>query len=143
MPEQIYIGNFAKGLKLDREAFAIDNDAFPTLFNFYCWRGRAKRKRGTATLDRLHRQIQSVAVPTLPWQFGPLALVAGAGNIITGPWTQGPTAIPVTIQASSSIVPGSISFVVVGNTYTEPAIPDGTLIGTPAGSGTINYAPGS
>ena len=44
MPDQIYIGNFAKGLKLDRLPFNIDNDSFPFLWNFYSWRGRAKKK---------------------------------------------------------------------------------------------------
>ena len=142
MPEQIYIGDFA-GLKLDKLPFNIDNKNFFTLFNFYSWRGRAKRKRGTGTLARLQRQVQSVAVPTLPWQFGPLVLIAGAGNLITGPWTQGALATPVTIETSASIVPGSISVIVGANTYTEPATPNGTLIGTPAGSGTINYATGA
>lgn len=145
MPEQIYIGNFAKGLKTDRLPFNIDNDAFPTMYNFYSWRGRAKRKRGTEALARLQRQIISVAVPNFaisPWQFGPLALVAGAGNLKTGPWITF-NSLTYTLEVDSSIVPGSISFVVGANTYTEPAIPDGTLIGTPAGSGTINYATGA
>jgi hypothetical protein len=132
MPDQIYIGNFAKGLKTDRLPFNIDNDAFPTMYNFYSWRGRAKRKRGTLLLGRLQRQIVSVAVPTNSWQKGPLVLVAGAANLITG----------FGLETSSNITPGSINFTVGVNTYTEPATPDGTLVGTPAGTGTINYATG-
>lgn len=143
MPDQIYIGNFSKGLKTNPLPFNIDNDSFPTLYNAYSWRGRVKRKRGTAFLGRLQRQIQSVLTPTLPWQFGPLALIGGAGDLITGPWTQGTLAIPVTLESDGSIVSGSINVVVGANTYTEPATPDGTLIGTPAGSGTINYATGA
>ena len=30
-----------------------------------------------------------------------------------------------------------------GNTYTETSSPDGTLIGTPTGTGTINYSTGA
>ena len=132
--DQINIGN-AKGLKLDRLPFNIDNNAFATMFNMYSWRGRAKRKRGTLTLDRLKSQIQSVlnVTPPAAWQKGQLALVAGAGNIISG----------FGLETDASIVPGSISFVVGANTYTEPATPDGTLVGAPAGSGTINYATGA
>lgn len=143
MPEQIYIGNFAKGLKLDRLPFNIDNDAFPTMNNFYSWRGRAKRKRGTLLLGRLQRQIESVASPVDPWEFDELALVAGAGNLIAGPWTRGPTSVAVTLESTGTIVPGSIEVLVGANTYTEPATPDGTLVGAPAGSGTINYATGA
>lgn len=133
MPEQIYIGNFARGLVTSRLPFVIDNDAFPYLFNFYVWRGRAKRKRGTRFLGRLQKQIHSVAVPANPWEKGPLVLVAGAGNLISG----------FSLESTASIVPGSISVVVGANTYTEPATPNGTLVGSPAGSGTINYATGA
>lgn len=133
MPEQIYIGDFAKGQVTNRQAFVIDNDAFPQLFNAYTWRGRVKRKRGTRALAQLRRQIESVAVPVNPWEDGPLVLVAGAGNLISG----------FSLEATSSIAPGSIEVVVGANTYTEPATPDGTLVGAPAGSGTINYATGA
>lgn len=133
MPEQIYIGNFGRGLVNNREPFVIDNDAFPQLFNAYAWRGRAKRKRGTRLLGQLKRQIDSVVTPTNPWESGPLVLVAGAGNLISA----------FSLEATSSIAPGSISFVVGANTYTEPATPNGTLVGAPAGSGTINYATGA
>lgn len=50
--------------------------------------------------------------------------------------------ISFNLPGSSTITPGSINFVVAGNTYTEPAIPDGTLVGNPAGTGTINYVTG-
>lgn len=133
MPEQIFIGNFAKGFITSRLPFVIDNDAFPYLFNFYVWRGRAKRKRGTIFLGRLQKQVVSVAVPSNPWELDPLVLVAGAGNLISG----------FGLEATSAIVPGSISVIVGANTYTEPATPDGTLVGTPAGSGTINYSTGA
>lgn len=144
MPESIFIGNFAKGLKTDRLPFNIDNDAFPTMFNFYSWRGRAKRKRGTKFLGQLERQIESDAAPDFtlePWLFGPLALVGGVGNLITGPWATN-TDPAYSLEVTSSITPGSISVVVGAETYTEPTTPDGTLIGTGGGTGTINYATG-
>lgn len=130
MPDQIYIGNFSKGLKTDRKAFYIDNDAFPTLFDFYVWRGQAKRKRGTLFLGQLTRQIEMVSVPTQPWQFGSL----NTNNLITG----------LGLESSSTITPGSINIIGSGGqVYTEPAIPDGTLIGNAGGTGTINYATGA
>lgn len=133
MPDNIYIGNFGRGLTNAKEAFAIDNDAFPTMWNFYSWRGRAKRKRGTGFLGILQIQVQMVAANPTAWQFGPLTLVAGEGNLLTFlGLSNGPT-----------IVPGSITLVVGANTYTEPTIPNGTLIGSPAGSGKINYATGA
>lgn len=134
MPDQILIGNFGKGLKTNLIPANIDNDAFPTLFNFYVWRGRARRKRGTIYLGQLTQQIQSVAVPSV-FQNGPLALVAGAANLISG------FSLPVT----STITPLKISFIVGGNTYTEPSVPDGTLLKNAVvdpGS-TINYATGA
>jgi hypothetical protein len=132
MSDQILIGNFAKGLTTNRIPFVIDNDAFPTLYNFYSWRGRAKRKRGTILLGRLQRQVQLAAAPNA-WQYAQITLVAGAGNLLTA----------VSSPSSGSIVPGSISLVVGANTYTEPATPNGTLVGTPTGSGTINYSSGA
>lgn len=82
MADQIYIGNFFKGLTLDRLPFNIDNDSFPTMYNFYSWRGRAKRKRGTSFLGILQRQIESVAVPVQPWQFGPIPIVNQFGSLL-------------------------------------------------------------
>lgn len=133
MPEQIFIGNFAKGLKLNRYPPDIDNDAFATLFNFYVWRGRVKKKRGTDTLDRLNVQVQMVAATPLNWQYLGPNLIGGAINLVSS----------LGLEANSSYVPGSISLTVGANTYTEPATPDGTLVGAPGGSGTINYASGA
>lgn len=69
---------------------------------------------------------------TNSWINPAVALIAGAVNLKTA----------FSLPATSSITPGSISFTVGANTYTEPATPDGTLVGAPAGSGTINYATG-
>lgn len=132
MPEQIFIGNFAKGLTTSRLPFVIDNDAFPTMFNFYSWRGRARRKRGTIFLGQLQQQEQIAAVP-LSWQLLAFALDgAGNGNLIT----------QYSLGATSSITPGVISLIVGANTYTDPA-QNGNLVGAPGGTGTINYATGA
>ena len=134
MPEQIYIGNFAKGLTTNRLPFVIDNDAFPTLFNFYSWRGRAKRKRGTIFLGQLQLQEQIATVP-LSWQLATFNLVAGAGNLV----------IQYSLGATSSLSPGTFNLTVAGDqTYTDPLM-DGTLNGSISGplAGTINYATGA
>jgi hypothetical protein len=138
MPEQIYIGNFAKGLTTSRLPFVIDNDAFPTMFNFYSWRGRAKRKRGTIFLGQLQIQVQSVATATPPkaWQIGTIMTLDGSGN--------GSVNLISTFLGSSttaSITPGSFTLSDGTNTYTDTN-QDGTLQGSPGGAGTINYATG-
>ena len=224
MPDQLLLGNFPKGQQTNRTAFNIDNNSFPTLYNAYVWRGRAKRKRGTQTLARLQRQVQLLNLPTPPittppWQYGPLTLSGGEGNFLTF-LTTVPSSIPmqgltpspnsisgitnatsavvtitahhflvgqiveiidvtgmtqinggfytitatgvntITLNVNStafgvytgsghayladgpSIVPGTISVLVSGNTYTDPNA-DGVLVGTPTGTGTINYTTGT
>jgi hypothetical protein len=121
--EKIFIGNFPKGLTQNPLPFNIDNDSFPYMYNFYTWRGRAKRKRGTILLGRLTVQV---AIP------GGTDLSGGSINLFT----------LLSLSSIASITPGSISFTVGANTYTEPVSPNGTLVGTPAGSGTIDYATG-
>lgn len=135
MTEQIYIGNFAKGLTNNRLPFNIDNDAFPFLYNFYTWRGRVRRKRGTALLGQLQIQVEAVATPTEPWEIQSGSLVVGDTNLITF----------FSLVSTSTIVPGSISFITTddGQVYTEPSPPNGTLVGDMGGSGTINYATGA
>jgi len=132
MTNPIYIGNPFGGLVTRVKPFNLQDNQFAQLFNAYSWRGEVKRKRGTSTLDRLNRQILMVASPTDPWDRPAITLVADAGNLITGN----------SLQSNSSIEPGSITLVEGANTYTEPATPDGTLVGAPAGSGTIDYSTG-
>ena len=129
----IYLGNFFKGLQTDKKAYNIDNEAFPFLFNFYSWRGQIKKKRGTATLGQLERQLESVAAPN-QYQVGTIVTLDGNGdgaeNLIT----------KFSLAAASAITAGDISFSDGTNTFTEPSTEDGTLVGAPAGTGTINYA---
>jgi hypothetical protein len=132
MPDQIYIGNFPKGTTNFRAQFVNDNGTFSNLFNAYAWRGRVKRKRGTQFLGRLAVQVISVSPATLPWQDGPITVTAGAFNLLTF----------VGAVLGASIVPGTINIVYKGQTYVEPAIPNGTLVSA-AQTGTINYATGA
>ncbi len=132
MGEKIVVGPINKGLKTDRLPFVIDNDSFPTLINAYQWRGRIKRKRGTALLGRLLRYFDSTS--TAYSNISTFALVAGAGNILTG----------FSLQSTGNIVPGSVTIndTTVPQAYTDPAM-DGTLTGNLGGTGTINYATGA
>lgn len=130
MGQQLVVGPFNKGLETNRLGFYIDNDAFPYLQNAYVWRGRVKRKRGTQLLSRLNRLVTSTAS-------NPIMILDGSGN-------GSANLISVfSLQTNASIKLSSISFSDGTNTFTEPAIPDGTLVGSPSGSGTINYATGA
>src|SRR5271154_5780120 len=131
MPDQIYLGNFPKGVNLRDLAFNIDNLTFAYLFNFYVWRGRVKRKRGTAYLGQLQRQLSISSTPS-NFQQIEFQLTGGIGNFITA----------LSLELSSTIVPGTINIVVAGNTYTEPSPADGTLLknGLADPGSTINYA---
>lgn len=135
MPEQIYIGNFAKGQVTARLPFVIDNDAFPTLNSAYVWRGRAKRKRGTIFLGQLQIQLQSVVSPN-NWQKGKIGTLDGGGAF------SGNLVSIFGLGSTASITPGSFTLSDGTNTYTEPTPQDGTLVGAPGGTGTINYATG-
>ncbi len=130
MGEKLIIGPINKGFKNDVRPFNIDNDSFPTIINAYQWRGRVKRKRGTAILNRLKRYFNSASVSyTTTTSF---VLVAGAGNILTA----------FSLQANGNIVPGSVTLTdaTAGNVYTDNSL--GVLTGVPGGTGTINYATG-
>lgn len=126
MPDQIYIGNagISKGLIKNPLPFNIDNDAFPTLDNFYTWRGRVKRKRGTYTLGQLEFQV-------MIGSYGYAAIsLDGSGNI---------NLITVySLGSQATITPGTIEFTSNSILYTD-ALQNGTL--QPAGS--INYATGA
>jgi hypothetical protein len=130
MGEKLIVGPVNRGLKTDKEPFFIDNDNFPTLINAYQWRGRIKRKRGTAFVNRLTRYFNSTV--TSYSSSATIDLVAGAANILTG----------FSLQSTGNIVPGTVTIVdtTASNTYTDNSL--GVLTGTPSGSGTINYATG-
>lgn len=135
MGEKIVVGPINQGLRNDRSAFVIDNDAFPILMNAYQWRGRVKRKRGTSLLGRLKRFFNSTSAS---YNSGSTTITlngSGAGNILTG----------FSLQTNGNIVPGSVTLTASGGptVYTDPTM-DGYL--TPTGTGgpnTINYATGA
>ncbi len=127
--QPFYIAGLKTGLVKNPEAFLIPQDAFPDLENAYIWRDRIKRKLGYDLLGRLLRVFEDESLgnsPTDPWSFNIFTLLG-----ITSP-----------LETDPSIIPGTVTIVSGANTYTEPSPPDGTLIGAPGGSGTINYAIG-
>lgn len=135
MSEKIVIGPINRGLRNDREPFVIDNDSFPVLINAYQWRGRVKRKRGTAPLNnlangasRLTRYFDSTSLSYNTSGSTTITLNgSGVGNILSG----------FSLQVDGNIVIGSAVITAPGPTvYTDNG--DGTL----STSGTINYASG-
>jgi hypothetical protein len=121
MPKLV-VRPFDKGFRNDRLAFNIDNDSFPTLLNAYQWRGRIKRKRGTSSLTRLTRQINTSSIQTDgSGDF--------SGNILTG------------LESTSSVAVNSI--VIGADVFTDTSPPTGVLTGSGGGTGTINYATGA
>jgi hypothetical protein len=144
MGEKIVVGPKFGGLVNAVEPFAIDNESFPFLLNAYEWRGRIKRKRGTYTLGRLQRYFNSTN-SSYTNLFPPYYLTldgTGAGNLFSGPYVNaGMTS--VTLQPGGNIIPGTV---VITDTVTSDVYKDtplnGTLVGSPTGTGTINYASG-
>lgn len=128
MSAKIIISQFPFGQTTNATQFNIDNKAFVSLYNFYCWRQRILRKPGTESLGRLLVAVYSSSTSSYYYSSPFFSLsIAGAGN--------------ATLNAP--IVSGSISLTDGVNTYLEPVSPDGTLVGTPTGTGTINYATGA
>lgn len=137
--KKLLLGKF-KGLSKFFDPYNIDNNSFPELLNAYARRGKIYRKRGTAILDRLKRQIVMVDPPVNPWEYAAITLAGGVGNLITDTATD--------LEVNSRIVPGSINLVLtggVGGTYTEPATPNGTLLrnGIADPNSSINYSTGA
>lgn len=143
MGEKLIVGPINKGLRTDRLPFVIDNDSFPILINAYQWRGRIKRKRGTAPLGRLTRTLISVLTPVSNTiQVGPIMTLDGSGNGSANLITL------YSLGSTASITPGSITLKDGGgggNTFTEPNPPNGTLVSNagPFVFGSINYATGA
>lgn len=118
MGEKIFIGNFPEGQTQNRLPFFIDNNSFPTLYNFYSWRGRAKKKRGTTLINRLARQLNTNVI------------LSGGGtfNLLSG------------LESSAAVVQKSFNYSRAGNTYTDDG--NGNILLLLAIVGSINYATG-
>ena len=133
--QPFYIAGLKSGLIKSPKAFLIPQDAFPEIENGYIWRDRIKRKLGYGLLARLTRVLVTQAL----------------GNTPADPWIASSIPVPNIfiilgirpLEPDASIIPGTVTIVSGANTYTEPATPDGTLVGAPAGTGTINYATGA
>ena len=130
MGEKFIVGPVDKGLRNDRTAFVIDNDSFPFLLNAYEWRGRVKRKRGTAFLTHLNSLFISTSGS---YNSNSLSITldgSGNGNLIT----------QYSLPINSAIVPGSVS---ITDTVTTTVYTDPSKNGTLSPSGSINYATGA
>ena len=115
MPEKIVVGPFNRGLRNDVTPFNIDNDSFPVLINAYQWRGRVKRKRGTAPLGRLQRYIGTTN---------------GAGNLVV-------TILPIPIEE------GIVSFTIGSDIFVDGGGASPVALTTnSSGTGTLNRATG-
>lgn len=116
MGDKLIVGPISKGLKTNVTPFNIDNDSFPVLQNAYQWRGRVKRKRGTAFLGRLQRTI---------------ATTDGSGNATI-------TILPKPGIGFSSFKIGTNIFTDPGNTLTG----NQTLLTNGPGTATLNRSTG-
>jgi hypothetical protein len=145
--EKIFIGNFPKGLTQNPLPFNIDNDAFPYMLNFYTWRGRAKRKRGTILLGRLALFFSSTAAGTVD-----LAATPTTYNLFSHITAYSDTSGPITIaiaEPGANFIPGSASAPLVLTIGTQ-TLTDSTgtgafvVTGGPGAiiSATLNYATG-
>jgi hypothetical protein len=127
-PERLVISSISTGMETYEKPFLLNNDAFPLIENALCWRKRLIKKPGSTQLGRLNREL-SGTIMTLDGSGN------GSANLISS--------FASSDAATASISLGSIDFSDGTNTYTEPSIPNGTLVGSPSGSGTINYATGA
>lgn len=123
----IELRDFGAGLQQNREPFNIDNKSFPVMQNFFVFRGRPRKKRGTSLLGRLQRDLTNQA----------LGNTDGAGNFV------GNIITILGLNSLASIVPGSITVTVGAQTFNEPGTPDGSLSNGGAGTGTIDYSTGA
>lgn len=129
MYQPFYIEAFKTGLEKDKSDFKLFNDAFSNILDAFIWRDRISRKKGCEQIGRLTRLLTAQAL-------GNTTGSPHAGNIKT----------TLTLEANAELEQSSISIAVAApgaETFTEPATPDGTLVGTGGGTGTINYATGA
>ena len=129
-PQRIVISEISGGLETYEKPFFLNNISFPKLINALCWRKRVIKKPGSSRLGRAQRTITATSglpVMTLDGSGD------GSANLIS----------VFSLESTSSIAPGSFNLTDGTNTFTEPTPPDGTLVGVPGGTGTINYATGA
>jgi hypothetical protein len=128
--QSIVVSDFVTGLENDIVPTKLSNEAFSLLENAYVWRNRIKQKDGVTNLGRLKRGLTAQS----------LGNTDGSGNKTVNIISF------LSLDSTSSIVPGSITVTVTGvpnQVFTEPATFDGTLSNGGSGTGTINYATGA
>ena len=127
--QPFFIEAFKTGLEKDKSDFQLFPDAFSVLQDAFIWRDRIARKKGYEKVGRLLRVLTAQAL-------GNTTGTPHTGNIKT----------VLGLEANAEIHQGSISIVVAApntETFTEPATPDGALVGSGGGTGTVNYYTGA
>lgn len=123
----LFIKGNTTGLVQSREEFILPADAYPVLENAFVWRERIKRKQAYQLLGRLRRVLTTQS----------LGNADGSGNF------SGNLVAIFSLESSAQFQPGSIVVKDVGpaHTFTDNSL--GVLVGSPSGSGTINYTTGA
>jgi hypothetical protein len=116
--QPLKVTGMATGLVQERENFILPDDAYPVLQNAYVWRERILRKKGYKLLGRLQRNL------TIP-------PASNTNSLLTG------------LEATATLVPGSLNIIGSGGTiWTDPAA-NGVLVPSVAvPNGTVNYVTG-
>jgi len=137
----LFITDFKEGLVKNKEQFLLPNDAFANIENAYIWRGVITKKNGYYSLGFLDRKlIDQVLGNAIAGEF--------TGNIVTILSLEDTATIPCGSGATADLTIVVDSGGANEETFTEPVVssvivPDGTLVGTNGGTGTINYLTGA
>jgi hypothetical protein len=127
-----YVTAYDKGLINNVKPAWIPDEAFSTLENAFCFRGRILKREGLQLLGRLRRVFTGVSIGNSgasPWTFNLFAVAVIVPPITDTNKELEPGSVIITIQAGPDIV-----FTDQGNgTLTSP---------TPGNSGIINYITG-
>ena len=119
------------GLNQYYEPFLIPDKAFPQLEDAYAWRGRIRKRQGFTSLGRLQLNLSTITLSS-----------QASGTSYTVADLLADSSIDVrSMQPNAEIKAGSLSITVGSVTFTDSG--DGTLTGSPGGSGTINYVTGA
>ncbi len=127
--QPFYMQGFETGLERDKPDFLLMNDGLSLIQDAYVWRNRIIRKAGYESLRRLLRILSGESL----------------GNTSGSPHT-GNIKTTLSLETNAEIAQGSVEITVAApntETFTEPSTPDGTLVGSGGGTGSINYVTGA